>query len=327
MPDDIIDAAQKAINDAAKTADPSSGDTTTKEATPTTLPPEPEPQPVVPQEPSLETPPPPAPTADSLNETKETVVNELLKEPIVPSLKPAAPSRPPPAALQPKKKSKAGIVAVIAALLLTLPVAVYYISQQNQQIADIRNRATGNNVYVTDCSNYADPTCNPDDVICAPSQDPNTVCGGEGRQCSSYNAASCPNCRNGNDCCSNGYYPCDLGSGCCKIGAGGDDTGGDDTAPTATPTTGNTPVCQNIKVYKGNTQVTDLSTLHAGDTVSLRVKGNLAPTNAHFRINGGSWTETSTKNASDEWTLDYTIPEGVADFVIEGEVFTNGAWH
>jgi hypothetical protein len=86
-------------------------------------------------------------------------------------------------------------------------------------------------------------------------------------------------------------------------------------------------VCQNIKIYKGNAQVTNPSTLRAGDVVTLAVKGNLSPTKAHFRVNGGSWTETTTKNGANEHTLSYTIPEGVEDFVIEGEVFTNGAWH
>jgi hypothetical protein len=82
--------------------------------------------------------------------------------------------------------------------------------------------------------------------------------------------------------------------------------------------------------------VTDLTTLRPGDEVVLAVKGNLAPTKAHFRVNGqqipgdtdseAGWTVTTTKNASDEWTLPYTIPEGVTDFQFEGEVFTNGAY-
>ena len=98
-------------------------------------------------------------------------------------------------------------------------------------------------------------------------------------------------------------------------------------ASTATPTTGTTPVCQNIKIYKERVVlVTDLSSLRAGDDVVLAVKGNLNPTKAHFRVNGGTWTETTFKNGSGEFTLTYTIPTGVTEFVIEGEVFTNGAW-
>ena len=80
-------------------------------------------------------------------------------------------------------------------------------------------------------------------------------------------------------------------------------------------------------MYKGTTLVTDFKTLKAGDEVTLAVKGNLTPTKAHFRVNGGTWNETTTKNASSEFTWNYTIPTGVTEFVIEGEVYTNGAWH
>lgn len=106
----------------------------------------------------------------------------------------------------------------------------------------------------------------------------------------------------------------------------------DDTPiPTAIPTTPvpttpvTTPICQNIKIYKDSVQVTP-STLIAGNSVVLAVKGSLTPTNARFRVNGGAWQETATKNASDEFTLTYVVPSDVVAFVIEAEVFTQGAW-
>lgn len=95
--------------------------------------------------------------------------------------------------------------------------------------------------------------------------------------------------------------------------------------PTPTPT-GIAPICLNIKVYKGGVQVSP-ATLLPGDAVVFAVKGNLTPTKARFRINGGAFTETTTKNASDEFTLNFTVPDGVPSFVIEAEVFTNGAFH
>lgn len=87
-----------------------------------------------------------------------------------------------------------------------------------------------------------------------------------------------------------------------------------------------TPICQNIKIYKGGTQVTP-STLKAGDAVVFAVNGNLSPAKAHFRVNGGTWSETTTKNGSNEFTLNYTVPDGITQFVIEGEVFMDGAWY
>ena len=135
-------------------------------------------------------------------------------------------------------------------------------------------------------------------------------------------------------CCARGYV-CNPGGDGCVPGGGNptatprpddDDNDDDSTNPTATPTTGTTPVCQNIKIYKGGTQVTNPSTLRAGDDVVLAVKGNMSPTKAHFRVNGGTWMETTTKNGSNEFTQAYTIPDGATEFVIEGEVFTNGAW-
>ncbi|MEK7533037.1 MAG: hypothetical protein AAB542_01255, partial [Patescibacteria group bacterium] len=146
MPDDDIIAAQKAINEAVKSADPalSSG------AVPPTVPPEPEPVPMVPiasadpapikQPEASELLPPPPP----INEKEEKLVSEILESPVVPSETPHVASKKPltPSGGMKKKSISGGIIAIVATLLLTLPVAVYFISQQNQQIAELRSRAT-----------------------------------------------------------------------------------------------------------------------------------------------------------------------------------------
>lgn len=359
MQDDILDAAQKAIDDAATNTGPSTSDAPATSPTPTpppspsvSLPPEPEPEaPVVssptevsaPPSPPPSTPSTPAPAAPTPSEeSKEEAINDLFGTPTV-AAPAAAPPTPP---MKPKKKSKAGLIAVIAALLLTLLVAVYYISQQNQQVADIRSLAKSCEDYGSPkarraCRDYVEEqqkaaaeqqsqgTYNPNVTlpyieggytktqVLNPSAETNQAgwdCGGP-----------CPQARDSDVA---GYYK--VGEKYYPIGQDfkgeGGDSGDDTTPPTATPTTGTTPICQNIKIYKGGSQVTDLSSLRAGDAVVLAVKGNLSPTKAHFRVNGGAWTETTTRNASNEWTLNYTIPTGVTDFVIEGEVFTNGGW-
>jgi len=85
----------------------------------------------------------------------------------------------------------------------------------------------------------------------------------------------------------------------------------------------------NIKIYKDGTVLTssDLSTLKEGDTVTLAYKPGAAPTKVRFRINSGAWNETTTKNASGEFTWDWTVPAAVTSFSIEGQYFRNSAWH
>jgi len=383
VPDDILDAAQKAINDAAKSADgsavgqdkqeaspaPSTVPTQPSGATSPVTPPEPpEPEPIapippVPVTPTEETPaksteptPPPAKDA-STDKAKEEVMNTILGGSDVVAAAPAvsephAPEAPsaPPKGTKPvipnKKKGKGVILGIIVTLLLTLPVAVYYISQQNQQLADLRGRAWltgyqgcsanggGDNGqgscpagYVCHCQDGNACT----ETKCEPLSETEGPCRNQGR-------AWCDNAfGNGWTCCYRGYECGPNNEGCIPRGDDNGDDDDDTTNPTATPTTGIAPVCQNIKIYKGGQQVTNLSSLRAGDDVTLAVKGNLAPSKAHFRVNGvqltpndgdseNGWTVTTTKNNANEWTKAYTIPSGVTDFVIEGEVFTNGAY-
>jgi hypothetical protein len=82
--------------------------------------------------------------------------------------------------------------------------------------------------------------------------------------------------------------------------------------------------CTKIKVYK-NTVVVDPATLKAGDAVVLAVAGANA-SRGRIRVNGGSWNESSTLNAQNEYTVSFTIPTGTANFSIEAEVLVNGSW-
>lgn len=94
------------------------------------------------------------------------------------------------------------------------------------------------------------------------------------------------------------------------------------SVPGPLPITG--PQCQNIKIYKGG-QVVTPSTLWAGDQVKLAAVAPTSSTKARFRINGGSWQETTTK-INNEYTLDFTIPNGITNFTIEAQLFINGNW-
>lgn len=341
MPDDILDAAQKAINDAAVGAKSAPVSTDGTQAVPP-LPVEPPPAP------ALATPPIPASTEQSeppkhdetlvppvpplmdpsLDATKQAMMNELLGSSTV---APASPSSVPPqhsnGNFAQKKKPHTGIIlAAIALLLLTVPIAVFFVSQKEGPIAELRSRAGWDTVY-QGCTLNSCPsgyTCHcQNGNACTYTwceRDIESDCDRWGREycINGYN-------RNAKTCCLPGYTCGPDGIGCYREGGGGDDNGDDDTVE-PTPTASIVPVCQNIKIYKNGAQVTP-STLLPGDVVTLAVKGNLSPTKSRFRINGGAWQETTTKNASNEYTLSYTIPDGVPDFVIEGEVFTNGAWH
>ncbi|MBI5018982.1 hypothetical protein HZB58_01790, partial [Candidatus Gottesmanbacteria bacterium] len=110
MTDDILDAAQKAINDAAKSVD---------------LPPDPQP----PEQPS----PLPAPEPAPATQPPILPENPENREKNPPDQKnPESVIVPPVPSQQhhsagPKKPSKGPLIALIALLLLVLPVSVYFI--------------------------------------------------------------------------------------------------------------------------------------------------------------------------------------------------------
>lgn len=94
-----------------------------------------------------------------------------------------------------------------------------------------------------------------------------------------------------------------------------------------TPTTPTViPQCNSIKIYKNGAVVTP-STLQPGDAIVIAVAGGNA-TKARIRVNGGSWTETTTKNGAGEYTMNYVIPTGPTRFRIESEIFgVDNQWH
>jgi hypothetical protein len=107
------------------------------------------------------------------------------------------------------------------------------------------------------------------------------------------------------------------------------------------PNPTNTPTlppgsCIDIRIFGEGSQLSP-SQVRPGDSVTLAVKGSGTPTKARFRVNGQqlerndndanpNWTETTTQDANNFFTVEYTFPENVKDFVIEGEVFVNGNW-
>lgn len=392
MPEDILEAAQKVINDAAgitkepgkpavptdaasapvdaglppvePAPEPPSAPTPDMEVKPTVneqVPPTPPatessvvsvPEPVIP---ASEAPPKPP---DDLNKTdlNKTTVDSVIAPPSTADMPMAdasqlvesilTPKNPdaivPPAGAPPKhqsaplpKRSGSGIIiAIIALLLLALPVGVYFVSQQNQQLADVRSKATGS-TYAPKCKDGTQcaageychckggQTC--DSYECVDDDWVKNVCTSQGR-------SFCQNSEhpddNGWTCCTAGYSCCTNVEGCCK-----------DTNPTNPPHTGNptqppenpTPTsttiheCTNLKIYKNGVQVTP-SSLRPDDNVVFAVKGSGSPNKARFRVNGAVWTESTTTNASAEYTQAYTVPVGVTDFVIEAEVFVDGVW-
>jgi hypothetical protein len=161
-----------------------------------------------------------------------------------------------------------------------------------------------------ECKKVYDASCNPDNPPAGQ------------RTCTGYGAAGCngrypgASCGDGGECVMS-----DLDNGGCSCQG----SGSNDTAATATPKPTTAPQCRNIKIYK-DSAIVDPTTLRAGDAVVLSVKGDTSATKGRIRVNGGTFTESTTKNASNEYTVDFTIPSGVTTFTVEAEVFISGAW-
>lgn len=235
-----------------------------------------------------------------------------------------------------KKKPKLGVIlAALLLLLITLPIGIFYISQQ-QQLTDIRSRANS-----------------------PPAPYPGTAqqCKDGGGEVVSEPGGECGSGGYRNECHTGGkWYKIDCGNNPnptekppCK----GDNCGPNNTptnTPIKTPTntpimtpsgtpqvtetptntpTGAYPQCTNIKVFKDDVQLDadGLKKLVPGDEVVITVAGGNA-TKAHIRVNGGAWSESSTTNAGGEYTFNYTIPSNITSFTIESEIFgTDGIWH
>jgi hypothetical protein len=118
----------------------------------------------------------------------------------------------------------------------------------------------------------------------------------------------------------NDYIQC--GSSCTK-----------GTTTTTETTTPSTPICQNIKAYDTSwvALTTDqLKTLKGGDKVRFAVKGaNGTFDKAQFKVNNATvWTESTEKKPStQEFFIEYTIPEGITSFNVQAQVHvTGGVW-
>ncbi len=248
---DILDSAQKQINDAAKQIDPqipSSG-----------APPEPPPAPVTPTADPVSTPAiPPEPPKELLKE--EAILPEKtgvtpapiaippadlpasppIPPPDTPEIKPpevlqtttfgAVPTEPPketppaPSPASPPKKGGGGrgvLLAGLLILLVALPIGVYYVSRQQQQLAEIRSKAAvpaGNNCCGD--STYA----NGKGGVCTTPDDWNAgfyACASRGCQSCRGEAAVC-----GNKQCESGETQTTCPADCTSTGQ----------VPTATPT-------------------------------------------------------------------------------------------
>lgn len=84
-------------------------------------------------------------------------------------------------------------------------------------------------------------------------------------------------------------------------------------APTGGPTFSSQ--CLNVKTFKGSTLLTADNfdeEVDPGDTITLTVAGTTNEpggiNKARFRVNGGSWNETTTKNDAGEFVYNFTVP-------------------
>jgi hypothetical protein len=263
------------------------------------------------------------------------------------------PPPPPPNEIKSEKKrpGKKGIlIAGLLMILLTLPIAVFFISQRSAS-TDIRSRAVDDGTYPT-ITPTATPipsggscqdgtgTADPDNWLicecgsqmgCSSYNDTTTGGGGWGWVCN-QNCRKVPRGTNPQGDCTQidtirpgGQDYCAVVSVNCPESCRGSTPPGDNT-PTLTPTT--IPIgaqCSRIALYQNEQLLTDYSSLQPGNIINICATGGNEE-KARLRINGGAWTEVSTKTGSGEYCMDFTIPSDTVQFTIEAEVFGNGAW-
>lgn len=316
---------------------------------PAPLPDEPPPEPIT---------PPTPPESSKTEETTDKLIDTLIAVAPPPPLPPAAPPAkpegaplPPPPRPKPKPGTKGVLLTILLLLFVTLPLTVFYVSQQ-QQLADLRGRAQGPYPSPTprlcpydcitdgekdrcveffpniasafgygDCGAAPPPSewcCRTVSTTSTPKSTPkSTPIPTPTRQpitgkCSRDSVASCVGKDPGDSC--------GVGKVCKKS-----ESNGSDGKPICKCLSEKPPVqCKNIKIYKNGQQV-DPSSLQAGDQVVIAVAHENA-SKARIRVNGGNWTETTTKNAQGEYTKNFTIPSGVTTFTIEAEVYKDGVW-
>jgi hypothetical protein len=96
----------------------------------------------------------------------------------------------------------------------------------------------------------------------------------------------------------------------------------------STPTPTTNPQCINIIAYKDGNALSqaELNALHPGDTITLAFAPGGAATKVRFRVNTGTWNETTTKNTNGQFIWNYTL-EHATSFIIEAQWFDGSAWH
>jgi hypothetical protein len=257
-----------------------------------------------------------------------------------PAQSPSAPPAPP------KKKNVTGMMlAGIIILLITLPIGIYFISQQNIRVTEQRSCAAGDGpcldpeLYpltkfpgscdnVGCCHRYSDATCWWKTDATHPSG--YCLCTASDSSCTSWKPWS--DCHKDSCVCVKTRY-CGDGTNhtyqilkcdeapcvpCDKTPT--QKTSGSPT-PTPTPLPGQ---CSRIRVYKNDVSV-DPTTLSVGDVVKIAVKGTSA-NKGRIRVNGSAWTESNVKNDDDEYYISYTVPSGISSFTVEAEIYTNSQW-
>lgn len=241
---------------------------------------------------------------------------------------------------QPKKRSSFGIMlAGVLLLMITLPIGIYFVAQQNTRLTEQRSCAADG-----DCGGggpYANETAPPGpcneqwcchqykDRTCFWQLNGRTGCLCTGTTCNSWGAWGA--CHKDTCKCIKERYCSDGSNSTYQIASCDEETCTPCDSPTQPPnhTITITPTtlpgqCTRIRVYKNGVSI-DPNTLSVGDVVQLACAGTNAE-KARIRVNGGGWGETSVKNDEGEYFISYTIPAGVASFTIESEIFTNNEW-
>ena len=185
------------------------------------VPPEPPPAPMEEYVPAVKPEPVKASSFDSLIVPR---VPEAPKKSDIPDKAINTGSNIPSGGIPKRRKSKVGVIlAVILLLLITLPLAVYFISQQQESISDVRSRASGGVYAYVGCCRKSD---RPIDInTChAPISEANCK----------INTASC-------------YGPIYEGETCATYGP---------VAPYVPTPTGTSGGCTSIKNYSSSTNMT-----------------------------------------------------------------------
>lgn len=244
---------------------------------------------------------------------------------------------PPPN--QPKHGKSGPIIAVVLFLLLTLPLGVFFVSQQ-QQIAEVRSKAAVPGPYPTTTATPPSSTPTPDyenfDYItfscdkCGSDGRCQTEIGTNPQFSTGANPGSCNQVDRRPKGESGDWQAVSLCDSSCSGGgeSGTSETQEQEQNDKDKDKDKSNLECKKIKIYKGEEEVDNPSTLKPGDQIVVAVKGKNAK-KARIRINGtgletGDWTVTDTKNDKGEFTLSFTIPANAVNIKIEAEVTKDG---